>query len=124
MINNFKKNFTILLIWLILSLFIIAISSILVYFKVVDVEEKSIYIFASGVVLFILLGFLSGNIKQAKGLLNGILLSLFIIVILILIQFLGLESKIDLSIIAKYAIFILSGGLGGILGVNFKPVVK
>ncbi|QVK16911.1 TIGR04086 family membrane protein [Mycoplasmatota bacterium] len=124
MINNFKKNVTILLIWLILSLIIIAVSSILVYFKIVSVEDKSIYIFVTGVLLFIILGFLSGNIKQAKGLLNGIMLSIFMIIILLLIQFLGLESKMSLSTIAKYGIFILSGGLGGIFGVNFKPIVK
>jgi len=124
MVNNFKKNFIILLIWLILSLIIIAMSSIFVYFKWIDVEGKSIYIFICGIVLFIILGFLSGNIKQTKGLLNGMTLSLFVVMILILIQFLGLESKLTLGNIAKYAVFLLSSGLGGIFGVNFKPIIK
>ncbi len=124
MIRNFKKDFMILLIWLILSLIIIAISSIFVYFKWIDVTGKSVYIFASGVILFIILGFLSGNIKQSKGIYNGMMISFFILIIIVLIQYLGLNSKFSLNILSKYVIFLLSGGLGGIFGVNFKPIVK
>ncbi len=124
MTSNFKKNIFILLIWLILSLIIIAASSILVYFKLISINEKSIYIFVCGIILFIILGFVSGNIKQKKGLLNGLLMSLFVIIILILVQFLGFNEKLSLSLLAKYLVFMLSGGLGGIFGVNFKPVER
>jgi len=124
MVSNFKKNLMILLIWLILALIIIAISSVMVYLKWVTLTEKSVYIFACGVILFLMLGFLSGNIKQAKGLYNGIMLSFIVLIIIVLIQFLGLSETFSLNVLSKYAVFLLSGGLGGIFGVNFKPVVK
>ncbi len=121
---NFKKNIMILLIWLILCLIIISISAILVYFKLINVTPNSLYIFLCGLIVFLLLGFLSGNIKGNKGLHSGITFSVFILIILLLIQFLGFETKFSLSIFTKYVIFLLTGGLGGILGVNFKPMVN
>lgn len=119
-----KKNIMILLIWLILCLIIITISAIFVYFRLINVSSNSIYIFLCGIIVFLLLGFLSGNIKQNKGLFNGIAFSVFVLIVLSLIQFLGLESKFTLSILTKYVIFLLTGGLGGIFGVNFKPIVE
>ncbi len=122
--NSFKKNLSILLIWLILALIIISISSILVYFNVIKVGEKSFYLYFCSILLFLILGFLSGNIKQKKGLVNGIMYSIFVIIILMLIQILGFEEKLSLNLTAKYVVLILSSGLGGIFGVNFKPVIK
>ncbi|HEY8364742.1 MAG TPA: TIGR04086 family membrane protein [Haloplasmataceae bacterium] len=119
-----KKDFFILLIWLLISLFIIAISSVLIYYKIIDVSQNSVYVFACGVILFLFLGFLSGNIRQKKGLLNGILYALSIMIVLFLIQILGFDEKITFQLILKYLIYTLSSGLGGILGVNFKPLIK
>lgn len=119
-----KKNLSILLIWLIISLIIIFISSIFIYFKVINVSDKSIYIFICGILIFIILGFLNGNIKQNKGLLNGMLSALIVVLILFLIHLLGFEEKFSFDLFIKYVVFILSSGLGGIFGVNFKPIVK
>lgn len=119
-----KKNLSILLIWLILTLIIIFISSLFIYFEVVNVSNKSIYIFICGLIIFIILGFLNGNIKREKGLLNGMLSALIVVVVLFLIQLLGFEEKFSFDLFIKYLVFILSSGLGGIFGVNFKPIVK
>ena len=122
--TSLKKNFFILLIWLIISLIIIAISSIIVIYKVIDISDKSPYVYGCGILLFLILGFLTGNIKQKKGLINGIIGGLVVTVILVLIQFLGFEAKVTLGLITRYIVFILSSGLGGIFGVNFKPILK
>lgn len=124
MLGKFKKDFFILLIWLLIALFIIAISTVLTYFKVIDISKNTVYVFICGVILFIILGFLCGNIKQKKGLLNGMILAVIITIILLLIRILGMEEKITFDIILKYIIYTLSSGFGGIFGVNFKPIVK
>jgi putative membrane protein (TIGR04086 family) len=122
--SNYKKNILVLLIWLILTLIIITISSIFIYFKVINITDKSIYIFICGITIFVILGFLSGNMNQKKGLVNGMLFALFIVTILFLIFLLGFEDKFTFDLFIKYLVFILSAGLGGVIGVNFKPVVK
>jgi putative membrane protein (TIGR04086 family) len=123
MLKKFKSNLIILLIWFIVSLVIISITAVFVHFNVLDHNNK-IVIFIIGLFLFLLLGFLSGNINQTKGLLNGIITAFIAMVILSLLFLLGYNDKITLDIIVKLAIFMLSSGLGGIFGVNFKSIIK
>lgn len=126
MLLNFKKNIVILLIWLFISLIIAIISTILAVMRVVDINnpDKSIYIFICAIVCFIILGFLSGNIHQKKGLYNSISLSIFVIIIFSLINYLGFEDKYSYQILPKYFALVLSSGLGGVFGVNFKSLIK
>ena len=121
---NFKKNISILLIWLLLSFIIILISAIFVYAKIINLSDKPIYIFLLGILIFIILGFLSGNIKQNKGLLNGVVQAFILVVLLFFIHLLGSDNKFSFDLTVKYLIYILSAGFGGIIGVNFKPLVK
>lgn len=124
MVKNVKTNFIILLIWFIISLIIFTISSLFTYFGSIDISNKSIFVYLLGVLIFFVLGLLSGNIKQNNGLFNGIIFSVVVIIILMLYYFLGLEKKFSLDILIKSIVFILSSGLGGVIGVNFKPLIK
>jgi len=119
-----KRDLFIILVWFIISLIILTITTILVYTQVINISGRSIFLFINGVLLFLTLGFLVGNVKQKKGLINGILYGLVIVIILMLIQVLCFNDKLTLNLLAKYLVFILSTAVGGSLGVNFKPIVK
>ncbi|NLG81712.1 MAG: TIGR04086 family membrane protein [Bacilli bacterium] len=119
-----KRDLFIILVWFIISLIILTISTILVYTQVINISGRSVFLFINGVLLFLILGFLVGNIKQKKGLVSGVLYGIIIVIILMLIQVLGFEDKLTLNLLSKYLVFILSTGVGGSLGVNFKPIVK
>ena len=62
----------------------------------------------------------SKNIKE-KGLIYGLLVGLMYIVCLTLIVFLAKDSSVlEMDILYKVLLVSLAGGIGGVLGVNFK----
>ena len=62
----------------------------------------------------------SKNIKE-KGLIYGLLVGLMYIVCLTLIVFLAKDSFVfEMDILYKVLLVSLAGGIGGVLGVNFK----
>ena len=62
----------------------------------------------------------SKNIKE-KGLIYGLLVGLMYIVCLILIVFLAKDSfAFEMDILYKVLLVSIAGGIGGVLGVNFK----
>ena len=62
----------------------------------------------------------SKNIKE-KGLIYGLLVGLMYIVCLTLIVFLAQDSFVfEMDILYKVLLVSLAGGIGGVLGVNFK----
>lgn len=62
----------------------------------------------------------SKNIKE-KGLIYGLLVGLMYIVCLMIIVFLAKETfSFEIDMIYKMLLVSLSGGIGGVLGVNFK----
>lgn len=62
----------------------------------------------------------SKNIKE-KGLIYGLLVGLIYVICLMLIVFLAKDSfTLDLDLVYKVLLTSLSGGIGGVLGVNFK----
>jgi putative membrane protein (TIGR04086 family) len=123
MVKNLKTNVIILLMWFMISLILVTIASVLAYFRIIDVKN-SLFILISGIIIFVILGFLSGNIKRSKGLISGLTLALIVIIILVLLQFLGFEEKFSLEKAIKFAIFLVSSAFGGIIGVNFAPLVR
>lgn len=62
----------------------------------------------------------SKNIKE-KGLIYGLLVGLMYIVCLMIIVFLAKETfSFEIDMLYKVLLVSLSGGIGGVLGVNFK----
>ncbi len=75
-----------------------------------------------GGLIFFIIGFLSSNHHQKKGILTSFLYSFIIVIILFLIINLT-NTKYNPLIIVKYLIFIISSIIGGIFGVNVKKLV-
>lgn len=60
------------------------------------------------------------NIKE-KGLIFGFLVGLLYIILLIILFYLAKEDYIfDITVLYKAILVSISGGIGGVLGVNFK----
>jgi len=79
--------------------------------------------FIIGIVCFFLLGFISGNVAQKNGLLEGLVAALFIILITLIIN---LFVKVDFNFrtFVKVVTFLVSSSLGGVIGVNFRPFLN
>lgn len=121
----FKKAFFVYLFFLIiLSLFTI-IYALLIYFGKVDSNMKSFNTgtFIVGIVCFFILGLISGNIAQKNGLLEGLVSALFIILLTLIIN-LFVKVSFEFRTFLKCVTFLLSSSLGGVIGVNFKPIIK
>lgn len=66
-------------------------------------------------------GFYASKHIKEKGLIYGLLVGLMYIVCLILIVFLAKENfAFEIDMLYKILLVSLSGGVGGVLGVNFK----
>lgn len=66
-------------------------------------------------------GFYSAKKIKENGLLYGILVGLFYIVFLMIVVFLAKDSfEFEITSIYKILLTSLAGGIGGVLGVNFK----
>ena len=75
--------------------------------------------FIMGLILFFILGLISGKKEKKNGWLSGILSSLIIIAFnFILILF--TKTNITLSLLVKYLCYILTAMTGGMIGVNLQ----
>ena len=79
--------------------------------------------FIIGIICFLLLGLLSGNLAQKNGLLEGLIAALIIILITLIIN---LFAKVDFNFrtFLKCVTYLTASSLGGVVGVNFKPIKK
>lgn len=122
MAKQLRLALIMLLLGAVITLLILFGTSLLIQFN--DFSEKQIDIitFVSSLFIFIFIGFISGNIKGKNGLVNGMLSAVLLAVIFAVINI--LNRSFDFIHIVRYIIMILTGGLGGIIGVNFKPIIK
>lgn len=66
-------------------------------------------------------GFYAAKKIKEKGLLYGLLVGLLYIICLILVVFLAKDTfNFEIGVLYKVILTSLSGGIGGVLGVNFK----
>lgn len=109
---------------LILAIFV-GIYSFLIYTKKISSDRKTFntYSFVIGVFMFLILGIVSGNIAQKNGLLEGMTAALVIILISLIINFFADVPFINKNFI-KTVTYLISASAGGIIGVNFKPMLK
>lgn len=121
--NTFKKKiFSYIVFLLILSIFA-SIYALLIYFNKANsnVGSFNAITFIMGVLAFFILGLLSGNSAQKNGLLEGLIAALIIILITLIINFFVQVPFIGRSFV-KTVSYITAASLGGILGVNFRPI--
>lgn len=81
-------------------------------FKIIKVLIPSLALFIGG--------YKVGNSANKKGYIEGIKLSLIIIVILFMFSYLGFNVTFNVSLILYYIILIISSMLGAMVGINKK----
>lgn len=101
----------------------IAVTSFIYAFYIIKTQSDSnkIVELLIGSSSFLLLGFLYSNYIHKKGLIIGLATGCIHI---LLINLIGLLALGEFSFkVLPYSIFIISCGIGGILGVNFKKII-
>lgn len=69
-------------------------------------------------------GLLSSMLLKERGLINGVIVAVIFSVILFGVSIFVFETELGFSALTKFAAILMSGILGGILGVNRKSRVK
>lgn len=118
---SIKKIFTGTFLSLIISLVLVCVLAVVVYFSNISDRTISAVIFAvSCLSVFIGATILAKNI-QSRGLLNGIALAGVYFAVLFLVSVLT-NGRVSLSMsnILRLLSILASGGLGGVLGINTK----
>ena len=123
--KNFKKLFYIYLFFLvILSIFTIIYSLLIYYGKVnSDMKQFNVWTFIIGIISFFILGLISANVAQKNGLLEGLVAALIIILIALLVN-LFIHVQFSFRTFIKCVTYLVSSSLGGVIGVNFKPIIS
>lgn len=118
-----KKMFTYIVFLLILSIFA-SIYALLIFLNKANSQVTSFntITFVMGVLAFFVLGLLAGNSAQKNGLLEGLIAASVIILLTLLINFFVQVPFIARSFV-KTVSYITAASLGGILGVNFRPLI-
>ncbi len=121
-----KKILSSFILWILFTTIIVFIFGMFFQFNIISGNEKSFNMttFFASILIFLILGTFAGNIHNKKGILVGLLYSLIVLGIVQLFSFLGLNQTFDVKDLLKISIQILSSMLGGMLGVNFKPIIK
>lgn len=118
-----KKMFAYIVFLLILSIFA-SIYALLIFLNKANSQVTSFntITFIMGVLAFFLLGLLAGNTAQKNGLLEGLIAASVIILLTLIINFFVQVPFIARSFV-KTVSYITAASLGGILGVNFRPLL-
>lgn len=121
-LKNKAKTFLIFLFILAITLLIY---TFLLYKELISSTASSLRItsFIIGIILFFILGGISGIFETSKGWLGGIT-SGIILVIIISIFKLCSHSLNDWSLIIKYVCYVGSSMIGGMIGINFNKEKK
>lgn len=84
-------------------------------------DSSIIFLLAIGATLFIILGFLYGNMIHKRGLIIGIIVGITHIFLLYLIIFLATSSFNFNPFL--FFIYLISAIIGSIFGINFKKII-
>ena len=102
---------------IILAITIIIYTSLL-YFGVISSNDNTVKTvsFVMGLVLFLILGLISGLKEKKSGWLAGFTSSLFLVLIVIFINI--ISKNLTVMSLIKYLAYVISSMIGGIIGVN------
>ncbi len=123
MAKNTHTQFTKMLLAIFFSVVIFGIFS-LIYTLIIYFSNFSFNRWITlgiGAFAFLILGFLSGNFQQRKGLFWGFGTALLLIFIILIFKGFRLNTPYQ---IIKYLIYLLMSASGGLLGLNFKCILK
>ena len=106
-------------------IFIIILSGLLIltplnYFDIFNNTIATIIKIIIPILAFFIGGVLIGKKSQKKGWLEGIKLSMFVIILFILISYIGFNESFKLKSLIFYITLIISSILGSIIGINKK----
>ena len=113
-----KKTFKALLIILILLLISISLINILYYFDVIDNNIIRYFKMLLSIITFFIGGLYMGKNSPSKGYINGLRLSVIIILIMLVMGI--IFKNIDIPRIIYYLIIIFCITFGSMLGINKK----
>jgi len=116
-IVKYIKSLILILLSIVLLSFIVGTLN---YFNIINTKLVSIFEIISIIMSMIIGGIYIGKNSNQKGFLEGIKIGLITIIILFLFGYLGLEQKINISLLFFYIIILISSILGSILGINKK----
>lgn len=116
-----KKFLKAFLIYGLIILLFGLIYTILIYFNKINLEDNEIKYtsLGIGILLFFLLGIISGLMFQEKGFLTGAMLSTIFIIILVFIRIIK-DDTFSLFFLIKYVLYIIFSAIGGSIMVNVK----
>lgn len=102
---------------IILAITIIIYTSLL-YFGVISSNDNTVKTvsFVMGLILFLILGLISGLKEKKSGWLAGFTSSLFLVLIVIFVNI--ISKNLTVMSLIKYLAYVISSMLGGIIGVN------
>lgn len=120
-----KKSIKVYFIIIVLALMFLGIYTVLLKNGTLKSTQSSVNTATLfiGMFLFFMLGFLSSNCYKKKGLIVAILHSGLVLLIFLMFTILGMEN-LEFSHFYKYFILFLCAAIGGIIGVNFKQIIK
>lgn len=123
--NGIKKFIYIYLSFLIILTCFTILYAILIYLGKVNHEMKSfnVWTFIIGIFCFFFLGLISGNIAQKNGLLEGLISALIVILVVLIINFI-VRVDFNFKTFIKIVTYLLASSFGGVIGVNFRPIIK
>lgn len=121
-LKNKAKTFLIFL--FILAIFLL-FYTFLLYKQIVSTSSDSIRItsFIMGIILFFILGGISGLFETSKGWLGGITSGIILVVIISLFKLFSNHLN-DWLLLIKYACYIISSMVGGMIGINLNKKRK
>ena len=105
-----------------ITIFSIFIITILNYFNIINGKILSVFIILIIISALFVGGYLIGKNSKQNGWLEGIKLSLIIIAILALFNYLGLKKEFHLTQIIYYLILTIACTLGSMVGINKRKI--
>ena len=119
--NFFKTKLSVYLIFFIIVSLFATVYAILIYYNKLSSSTSSFntYTFIMGIILFMILGLVSGIKAKKNGLVEGLTAAL-IIILLSLVTNLIIKIPFQSRNLVKIATYLTSSGAGGIIGVNIN----
>lgn len=105
-----------------ITIFSIFIITILNYFNIINGKILSVFMILIIISALFVGGYLIGKNSKQNGWLEGIKLSLIIIAILALFNYLGLKKEFHLIQIIYYSILTIACTLGSMVGINKRKI--
>lgn len=103
-----------------ITLSLLLFITIFSYFNIINEKTTNIFLLISSIIAIFVGGLIIGKNSNKKGWLEGLKLSIIIIILYLLFSFLGLNYHFKISNFIYYLILVISSSLGSMIGINKK----